>query len=100
MDIRPRALVYENQHVGAASWFTVIGGWRWDVRPHNSDEVVADALQCNLLRGHIPSGATLIEGPIADLFRLSRAPVPHTLAAFAAEEPPHLGSTVSHQTNT
>lgn len=48
-------------------------------------EVVADALRRNLVEGRVPAGTVLLEGPIADLFRLSRAPVQRALQQLEDE---------------
>lgn len=48
-------------------------------------EVVADTLRRNILDGRLPQGTVLLEGPLAQLFRLSRAPVQRALQALEAE---------------
>lgn len=47
--------------------------------------VVTEVLRRNLADGRIPEGTVLLEGPIAELFRLSRAPVQRALAQLEDE---------------
>lgn len=48
-------------------------------------EVVTDALRRNIANGRLPEGTVLLEGPVAELFRLSRAPVQRALAQLEEE---------------
>ncbi|WP_345944273.1 GntR family transcriptional regulator [Aureimonas sp. SA4125] len=46
---------------------------------------MADALRRNIAEGRVPDGTVLLEGPVAELFRLSRAPVQRALAQLEGE---------------
>ncbi|MBO0902840.1 GntR family transcriptional regulator [Jiella sonneratiae] len=48
-------------------------------------EVVAEVLRQNIREGRIPRGTVLLEGPLAELFRTSRAPVQRALARLEEE---------------
>lgn len=48
-------------------------------------KVVHDVLRGHLERGKLPVGLVLLEGPIAELFQVSRAPVQQALKLLAAE---------------
>ena len=48
-------------------------------------EVVTDVLRRNIADGRLPEGTVLLEGPVAELFRLSRAPVQRALAQLEGE---------------
>lgn len=48
-------------------------------------EVVTEALRQNIVAERIPLGTVLLEGPLADLFGLSRAPVQRALAQLESE---------------
>ena len=48
-------------------------------------EVVADTLRHNIREGRLPRGTVLLEGPVAQMFQLSRAPIQRALQALEAE---------------
>lgn len=48
-------------------------------------EVVADTLRRNIDAGRLPEGTVLLEGPLAQIFRLSRAPVQRALQELEGE---------------
>lgn len=58
-------------------------------KPQNSPpklyEVVHDVLRDHVVWNRLPEGLVLLEGPIADIFEVSRAPVQRALKALAEE---------------
>ncbi|MDQ0472183.1 GntR family transcriptional regulator [Labrys wisconsinensis] len=49
-------------------------------------EIVEDVLRANIRSGRLPEGLVLLEGPIADIFQTSRAPVQRALLRLEAEQ--------------
>ena len=48
--------------------------------------IVEDVLRANIADGHLPRGLVLLEGPIADIFQMSRAPVQRALLNLEADQ--------------
>ncbi|WP_448146084.1 GntR family transcriptional regulator [Labrys miyagiensis] len=48
-------------------------------------EIVEDVLRANIAQGLLPPGLVLLEGPIAEIFQTSRAPVQRALLRLEAE---------------
>jgi DNA-binding GntR family transcriptional regulator len=48
-------------------------------------EIAEDVLRTNIVEGILPAGLVLLEGPIADILQISRAPVQRALQTLEAE---------------